>query len=199
MYAKGKTFVTYFKDAEGKYTDKVFYGKVSEAIKKDKPDENGKNYEFETWYARFVGKAREKAAALEEKASITLLEWNTRNPYDKEKQKATAGVLILPTVVTGETREFDEELVKYLMTETGMKKKDVEDAFSCWILLCHTAVQYIALQNQKKSPDFHGMETTVYMARSACRASCLGALGLTYRTNGSPDWLTWFNGDGGRE
>lgn len=41
MYAKNNNYVTYFIEGEAKHTDKVFYGRVSEAIKIGV--ENGKN------------------------------------------------------------------------------------------------------------------------------------------------------------
>lgn len=78
--------VTYFIEGEAKHTDKVFYGRVSEAIKIGV--ENGKNkYEFENWSARFVGKAKVKAEQLADKANIMLTEWNVRCPYNKEKKR----------------------------------------------------------------------------------------------------------------
>ncbi len=86
MYAKNNNYVTYFVEEEAKNTDKVFYGRVSEAIKIG--EENGKNkYEFESWNARFVGKAKEKAEKLADKTSIKLTEWNARF-VGKAKEKA---------------------------------------------------------------------------------------------------------------
>ena len=41
MYAKNNNYVTYFVEEKAKNTDKVFYGRVSEAIKVG--EENGKN------------------------------------------------------------------------------------------------------------------------------------------------------------
>lgn len=60
MYAKNNSYVTYFMDRESKHTDKVFFCRISEVIKVG--ELNGKNtYEFESWNARFVGRARVKA------------------------------------------------------------------------------------------------------------------------------------------
>ena len=58
--------------------------------------ENGKNkYEFESWNARFVGKAKEKAEKLADKTSIMLTEWNARNPYSKEHKRNYPYLLIM--------------------------------------------------------------------------------------------------------
>lgn len=68
MYAKNNNYVTYFVEEEAKNTDKVFYGRVSEAIKVG--EENGKNkYEFESW--------------------------NARNPYSKEHKRNYPYLLIM--------------------------------------------------------------------------------------------------------
>ena len=59
-------------------------------------DENGKPvYEFESWNARFVGKALEKAKKLESKTRIRLTEWNVHNPYDKERKKNYPYILVM--------------------------------------------------------------------------------------------------------
>lgn len=99
MYAKNNNFVTYFAEEKAPHTDKVFYGRVSEAIKltdeQIAKNGDGNKYLFESWSARFVGKAKEKAQALENKTSIKLTEWNARCPYDKEKKKANPYLLII--------------------------------------------------------------------------------------------------------
>lgn len=95
MYAKSKTYATYYVEKEAKNTDKVFYGRVSEAIKVGE-DESGKNkYEFERWDARFVGKAKEKAEHLADGARIALTEWAARNPYNKEKKRSYPYLLVM--------------------------------------------------------------------------------------------------------
>jgi len=94
MYAKNNNYVTYFADEKAKHTEKLHYGRVSEAIKVG--EENGKNkYEFESWNARFVGKAKAKAEKLNDKTSIMLTEWNARCPYDKEKGRAFPYILVM--------------------------------------------------------------------------------------------------------
>ena len=94
MYAKNNNYVTYFIEGEAKHTERVFYGRVSEAIKIG--EENGKNkYEFESWNARFVGKAREKAEQLADKTSIMLTEWNIRCPYNKEKKRSFPYIMVM--------------------------------------------------------------------------------------------------------
>lgn len=91
MYSKNPNFVTYFVDEKTKHTDKVFYGRISEAIKVGVNDEGKKKFEFENWNARFVGKAREKAAKLADKTSIVLTEWNARCTYVKPKDGESKG------------------------------------------------------------------------------------------------------------
>ena len=96
MYVKNNNFVTFYKDENNQNTDKITYGRVSEAIKKGEKDAEGKDiYEFESWNARFVGKAREKAAALPDKARIALTETSFRNPYNKEKKRPYPYVLVM--------------------------------------------------------------------------------------------------------
>lgn len=96
MYAKNNNYVTFFMDESKENTDKVAYGRISEAIKTGRKDGNKEIYEYETWNARFVGKAYEKAIEkLTDKAHITLTEWNVRNPYDKEKKRSYPYILIM--------------------------------------------------------------------------------------------------------
>ena len=90
MYAKNNNYVNYFVEDGAKHTDKVFYGRVSETIKA--PD-GTKTYE--SWNARFVGKAREKALNLADKTNIMLTEWNARCPYDKEKKKVFPYIMVM--------------------------------------------------------------------------------------------------------
>ena len=94
MYVKNKNYVTYFVDENAKNTDKVFYGRISEAIKVG--EEDGKNkYEFEQWNARFVGKAKEKAEQLADKTRIALTEWAAHNPYNKEKKRSYPYIMVM--------------------------------------------------------------------------------------------------------
>lgn len=80
MYSTTHNHVVFFTDPHGKSTEKMLSGKVSEAFKTGKQDENGKDiFAYETHRARFVGKAREKAANLTDKTRITLTEWSARN------------------------------------------------------------------------------------------------------------------------
>lgn len=94
MYAKSKAYVTYYVEKDAKHTDKVFYGRVSEAIKVG--EEDGKNkYEFESWNARFVGKAKEKIETLADGTRIVLTEWNVHNPYNKEKKRSYPYIMVV--------------------------------------------------------------------------------------------------------
>lgn len=95
MYCKSEkgNIVTYFVDENGKQTDKMVSGRISEGIKVG--EENGKaKYEFESWNARFVGKALEKAKGLADKTKIVLTEWNAHNPYNKETKKSYPYILV---------------------------------------------------------------------------------------------------------
>lgn len=95
MYAKNNTNVTFFKDTNKENTEKVVYGRISERIATGQKDDAGKDiYEYESWNARFVGKALEKAQALEDKAFITIKECNFRNPYVQEQKRSYPYILI---------------------------------------------------------------------------------------------------------
>ena len=91
MYSQTPNYVTYFIDKNAKHTEKVFYGKISEAIRIGTDNGGKKKFEFEHWNARFVGKAREKAAKLADKTSIVLTEWNARCSYAKPKDGESIG------------------------------------------------------------------------------------------------------------
>lgn len=95
MYSKNDVIVTYFVDETAKHTKNVFYGRISEAIKVGVDANGKKKFEFEGWNVKFIGKAREKAAKLENKTSIVLHEWNARCPYNKEKDKSFPHLVIL--------------------------------------------------------------------------------------------------------
>ena len=104
MYTKNaKNYVNFFVDERAVSTDKVFYGRVSEAIKKIGIDgkplmQDGKVvYTYETWNARFVGKAKKKCDEhpLADKTSIILTEWSVHNPYVKEKERSFPYILIM--------------------------------------------------------------------------------------------------------
>lgn len=106
MYVKSEkgNYVTFFKDENGKQTEKMFSARISEGIKVG--EQYGKPvYEFESWNARFVGKALEKAKQLESKTRIRLTEWNVHNPYDKERKKSYPYILVMDfeTMNTEET------------------------------------------------------------------------------------------------
>jgi hypothetical protein len=104
MYAKSKNYVTYFTDTQAEHTPKLFYGRVSEAIKTG--EDGGKNtYEFESYNARFVGKAREKAEKLENKANIMLTEWSIRCPYSKEHKRPYPYMMIMDFETTAEKKK----------------------------------------------------------------------------------------------
>ena len=96
MYAKNDNTVYFFTNPNAANTDKVTYGRISEAVKTGRKDAEGKDiWEFESWRALFVGKAREKALALTDKAKIKLTEWSARCPYNKEKKRAYPYLMVM--------------------------------------------------------------------------------------------------------
>jgi len=103
MYTKGtNNYVTFF-NSDKDSTDKVVYGRVSEAFKKTGADgqllmQDGKQvYDFETWSVRLVGKAKEKfdKAPLNDKASIILTEWAAHVDYNKEKKQSYPYLVVM--------------------------------------------------------------------------------------------------------
>ena len=105
MYSKNHNIVTFFKDNFKENTEKVVYGRVSEAIKTGKKTEDGKDeFMYETWDARFVGGAFDKAAVLEDKTAITLTEWSARVNYNKEKKASYPYLLVMAFEVRGENK-----------------------------------------------------------------------------------------------
>ena len=96
MYAKSNNYVTFFKDEKNENTEKLVYGRVSESIKTGRQGAGGKDeYEYESWNARFVGKAYDKAKELADKTFIKLTEWSVRNPYVKEKKRSYPYILVM--------------------------------------------------------------------------------------------------------
>lgn len=105
MYTKNaKNYVNFFNSRSAeKNTEKVAYGRISEASKKTGSDgqplmQDGRPvYEYETWNVRFVGKAKKKFDLwpLEDKTSIILTEWSAHNPYNKEKKQCFPYILVM--------------------------------------------------------------------------------------------------------
>ena len=95
VYSTTDVRVNFFIDSKAKQGENVFYGRVSEPIKTEEINDKGKYiYEYETWNARFVGDALEKARTLADKTRITLKVWSARNPYNKEQGKSFPYLLI---------------------------------------------------------------------------------------------------------
>ena len=110
MYSKTHVRGKFFKDTHNENTEKVTYGRFSESVSTGKTGEDGKAaYEYETYRARFVGKAREKALALEDKARITLTEWAIRNPYNKEKEREYPYLMVMDFEVREKSGGTDDE------------------------------------------------------------------------------------------
>lgn len=84
MYSTTEVRVTFFPETNKQSTEKVFYGRVSEAIKTRELNQDGTaKYTYENWPARFVGKAYQKALTLKEKDKIILKQWAAHNIYIK--------------------------------------------------------------------------------------------------------------------
>lgn len=104
---QGKRFTFFPREREinGKkcnHTDKSVFGNVSEAIKVG--EVNGQpQYEYDSWDARFCGKAYEKARNLVSKDKICVVEMNIRNVYHKESKKNYPQIMITDFDVIGET------------------------------------------------------------------------------------------------
>ena len=93
MYAKGKFYAKNFKVNKAP-TDKTFFGNISESVKVG--EENGQNiYEYDNWFAYFVGKAYEKAKLLQDGDNIIVTEWICRNKSIKDKQETFAHIRIV--------------------------------------------------------------------------------------------------------
>jgi len=95
MFSKTENKVNFFIDEKAVQKEKVFYGKISVPIKTGEKDVKGRDkYTYETWLARFTGKALEKAKTLSNKTRITLKVWNARNPYSEEQEKSFPYIMV---------------------------------------------------------------------------------------------------------
>lgn len=127
MYAKNNNYVNFFTNPNATNTDKVTYGRISEGVKTGRKDESGKDiWEFETWRALFVGKAREKALALTDKARIQLTEWSARCPYNKEKKRSYPYLMIMDFEVVQNQEALGVPAPE--MSESDFAVLDDEDA-----------------------------------------------------------------------
>ena len=105
MYAKNtKNYVNFFHtNGVVEDSEKVAYGRVSESFRRNGADgqpllQDGKHvYEYETWNARFVGKAKHKfdLSPLKDKDSIILTEWAAHVQYNKELKQSYPYLLIM--------------------------------------------------------------------------------------------------------
>lgn len=112
MYSKQKNHVTFFKDGFKENTDKVIYGRITEAIKVGK-DSDGKDvFEFQNWSGRFTGKAYEKAKSLQDKTAITLTEWAVYCPYSKEHKKVYPYIMVIDFEMRDNNQETKSETTK---------------------------------------------------------------------------------------
>lgn len=96
MYSTTNIKGYFFTNPNAQSTDKMIQGRISESVKTGRKDAEGKDiYEFESWNARFVGNACEKAKNLPDKSKITLTAWAARNPYNKEKKRSYPYLLVM--------------------------------------------------------------------------------------------------------
>ena len=109
MYAKNNNYVTYFAGNTAQNTEKLFCGRVSEAVKTGKIENGRPKYEFEQWNARFVGKARKKAEELTDGARLTLTEWSVHNPYNKEKKRSYPYIMVMDFEIREQKNRTEEE------------------------------------------------------------------------------------------
>ena len=94
MYSTTNIKGYFFTNPNATSTDKMIQARVSISEKSGKKD--GKDvYEYESWPARFVGNACEKAKNLPDKSKITLTAWAARNPYNKEKKRSYPYLLVM--------------------------------------------------------------------------------------------------------
>lgn len=106
MYSTTNIKGYFFTNPNATSTDKMVQGRISESVKTGRKDAEGKDiYEFESWNARFVGNACEKAANLPDKSKITLTAWAARNPYNKEKKRSYPYLLVMDFEVQEQAAE----------------------------------------------------------------------------------------------
>lgn len=126
MYSTTTIKGYFFTNPTATNSDKMVSGRVSEAIKTVRKDAEGKDiYEFETWNARFVGKAYEKAVTLADKSKITLTQWSARNPYIKEKKRSYPYLLVMDFEVQEQGEKGTQEPS---LSESDFAMLDDEDA-----------------------------------------------------------------------
>lgn len=110
MYSTTTVKGYFFANHNAQNTDKMIQGRISESVKTGRKDDAGKDiYEFESWNARFVGKACEKAKSLPDKSKITLTAWAARNPYSKEKKRSYPYLLVMDFEVQDGAQEPQEQ------------------------------------------------------------------------------------------
>lgn len=125
MYAKHNNHVTFFTDEYKENTDKVIYGRINEAIKIGKDENNEDIYEYQNWSARFVGKAYKKAKTLTDKTPITITEWGVYCPYNKNQKKVYPYIMVM----NFEIRETNKKESKVLEINNSIRRdhNDITD------------------------------------------------------------------------
>lgn len=118
MYSTTPVKGYFFTNPDAQSTDKMIQGRISESVKTGRKDDQGKDiYEFESWNARFVGKAYEKAVNLADKSKITLTTWAARNPYSKEKKRSYPYLLVMDFEVqeAGQEHQADQDIPEFVL------------------------------------------------------------------------------------
>lgn len=96
MYSTTNIKGYFFTNPSAQSTDKMIQARVGISEKTGRKDAEGKDiWEFESWPARFIGNACEKAKNLPDKSKITLTAWAARNPYNKEKKRSYPYLLVM--------------------------------------------------------------------------------------------------------
>ena len=110
MYSKTSNYATFFVEDRVQSNDKITFGRLSQAKKTGKKDQEGKEiYRYENWGARFVGKAREKAAALADKTRINLIEYSCHPGYNADKKQCYPYLVVADFELRGEVAAADAQ------------------------------------------------------------------------------------------
>lgn len=131
MYSTNSIKGHFFIDPKAAKSDKMVRGRFSESVKTGRKDAEGKDiYEYQSWPARFIGKAYEKAVNLADKSKITLTQWAAYNPYVKEKGLSYPYLLVMDFEVQEQGQESTgvQEAMEDLEIPDFVLLGDEEDA-----------------------------------------------------------------------
>ena len=106
MYSEQRNYVNFFRgNLAG--SDKMLHGRVSESFKVS--DDRGGGYEYETWNARFIKAAKEKAEKLKDGTRIVLTKWAAHCPYVKEKNQSFPYILVMDFELASDNPDGGEQ------------------------------------------------------------------------------------------